>query len=162
MLQKWMACYKPGYNIRSEVREGQFLPETEFLKSPSPSLFPRMVGGGVRAHGELHSPVSGRGQQVPGQGGGRGEVGHACSPPPFSGRKWRVYCPVSVKWAEAWLVQNSLRNRQLRLFLSLKQRSYFKSAREVLLHPWGAVQRRESSVQPPSKLYRNSWRLETP
>lgn len=47
VLQKRMACYKPGYKVRTGVREGHFLPETEFPKSPSLSFFfPKMVGGG--------------------------------------------------------------------------------------------------------------------
>ena len=56
------------------VREGQFLPEAEFLKSPSPSLVPRMERGGIRAHRELPSPISVRGQQVPGRGAAGGRV----------------------------------------------------------------------------------------
>ena len=36
-----------------------------------------------------------------------------------------------------------------------------KALGKFLLHPWGSAQRRESSVQPPSRPYRNSWGLET-
>lgn len=45
VLQKWMACYKSGYKVWTGVREGHFLLETEFLKSPSLSFFAKMVGG---------------------------------------------------------------------------------------------------------------------
>lgn len=126
------------------VREGQFLPEAEFLKSPSPSLVPRMERGGIRAHRELPSPISGRGQQVPGRGGGRGQGGCACPPPPSSAREWRVYCPVSVKWAEAWSVLNSLKRFLLETDNS-DSSSHFsnevilKALGKFLLRPWGRV-----------------------
>lgn len=53
---KRMACSKPGYKVRTGVREGRFLPEKEFLKSPSPSFFPKMVGG-IKSQHELQSAL---------------------------------------------------------------------------------------------------------
>lgn len=57
-VTKRTACYKPGYKVRTGVREGQFA-QKRVSESPSPSL-PRMERGGVRSHRELPSPISGR------------------------------------------------------------------------------------------------------
>lgn len=129
-----MACYKPGYKVRTGVREGQFLPETEFLKSPSPSLFAGMERGGVRSHGERPSPVSGR--------GGRGQGGRTC-PAPFSVREWSLL-PSECEVGRS-LVDTEFSKRFLLETDNSDSSSHFskevilKALGKFLLRPWGRL-----------------------
>lgn len=103
-------CYKMDglfqarLQSKDGVREGRFLPEIEFLKSPSPSFFPKMVGGGIKSQRELQNALcQGDRAALLRRGVASG------SPLLGEGHGKLIPRPEAGRWAEAWLALNSLR-----------------------------------------------------